>query len=134
MKLGVTVHTYNPSTWEMEVGGSVQGQSQLSETPVSKTSRMCVLGASCRHGYKSEISATNSGGEFIPGSCPKWKASPSPLKPEKMSDISSVVQGGRKVTSGLWALPARCPQRSSNPGIGKPLANCSTCCRRLAKR
>lgn len=36
MKLGVTVHTCNPSTWEMEVGGSVQGQSQLSETPISK--------------------------------------------------------------------------------------------------
>lgn len=44
MKSGVTVHTYNPSTWEMEVGGSVQGQSQLSENPAQKkkTSRMCI--------------------------------------------------------------------------------------------
>lgn len=36
MKLGVTVHTYNPSTWETEAGGSVQGQSQLSENPSQK--------------------------------------------------------------------------------------------------
>lgn len=91
----MAVHTYSPSTWEAEVGGLIPGQSHLSEVPSQKQAGW-MLGVSCRYGYKTEISATNSEREFMPGSSPKWKAILPPLKPRKIRDISSAVQVGRK--------------------------------------
>lgn len=71
----------------------------------------------------------------MPGSCPKWKASLPPLKPKEMSDISSMVQGGGK-KGNFRSVGFDCQVSSTfiKSKHWKLLANCSTCCGRLAKR